>query len=144
MGSSNGITSQEKIRKMEKGIGGLLKLSREQHFTMVLLANAHLNAYVSYSPILKLPPLCHTTCLLLLIKNLTSCTSRDTNLSKTAQKTAIGPPPGHRSLRILLYTTPPASRSCCLALTPPWTYIHADCLLHPPTLSVKVSTNPGQ
>jgi hypothetical protein len=25
----------------------------------------------------------HTTCLLLLIKNLTSCTSRDTNLSKT-------------------------------------------------------------
>jgi hypothetical protein len=31
---------------MEKGIGGLLKLSREQHFTVVLLANAHPNAYV--------------------------------------------------------------------------------------------------
>jgi hypothetical protein len=31
---------------MEKGIGGLMKLSREQHFTVVLLANAHPNAYV--------------------------------------------------------------------------------------------------
>jgi hypothetical protein len=69
-------------RKMEKGIGGLLKLSREQHFTVVLLANAHPNAYVSCSPILKLPPLYHTACLLLLIKNVTSCTSRDTNFSK--------------------------------------------------------------
>jgi hypothetical protein len=46
MGSPNGGTSQETIRKMEKGIGGLLKLSREQHFTVVLLANAHPNAYV--------------------------------------------------------------------------------------------------
>jgi hypothetical protein len=31
---------------MDKGIGGLLKLSREEHFTVVLLANAHPNAYV--------------------------------------------------------------------------------------------------
>jgi hypothetical protein len=46
MGSPNGCTSQETIRKMEKGIGGLLKLSREQHFTVVLLANAHPNACV--------------------------------------------------------------------------------------------------
>jgi hypothetical protein len=53
---------------MEKGIGGLLELSREQHFTVVLLANVYLNTYVSCSPILKLPPLYHTTCLLLLIK----------------------------------------------------------------------------
>jgi hypothetical protein len=45
-GFPNGGTSQETIRKMEKGIGGLLKLSREQHFTVVLLANAHPNAYV--------------------------------------------------------------------------------------------------
>jgi hypothetical protein len=60
----------------------LLKPSREQHFTVVLLANA----YISCSPILKLPPLYHTTCLLLLIKNLTNCTSRDINLSKTAMK----------------------------------------------------------
>jgi hypothetical protein len=44
MGSPNGGTSQETIRKMEKGIGGLLKLYREQHFTVVLLANAHPNA----------------------------------------------------------------------------------------------------
>jgi hypothetical protein len=64
-------------------------LSREQHFTVVLLANAHPNAYVSCSPILKLPPLYHTACLLLLIKSLTSCTSRDINLSKTIQKTAM-------------------------------------------------------
>jgi hypothetical protein len=42
---------------MEKGVGRLLESSREQHFTVVLLANAHLNAYVSCcSPILKLPP----------------------------------------------------------------------------------------
>jgi hypothetical protein len=53
---------------MEKGVGGLLESSGEQHFTVVLLANAHPNAYVSCSPILKLPPLSHTTCLLLLIK----------------------------------------------------------------------------
>jgi hypothetical protein len=46
MGSPNGYTSQETIRKMEKGFGGLLKLPREQHFTVVLLANAHPNAYV--------------------------------------------------------------------------------------------------
>jgi hypothetical protein len=52
--------------------------------------------------------------------------------------------PGHRSLRILSHPMPSASRSHCLALTPHWTYIDADCLLHPPTLSVKVSTNPGQ
>jgi hypothetical protein len=89
MGSPNGGTSQETIRKMEKGIGGLLKLSREQHFTVVLLASAHPNAYVSCPPILKLPPLYHTTCLLLLIKNLTSCTFRDTNLSKTIQRVAM-------------------------------------------------------
>jgi hypothetical protein len=63
----------------------LLKSSRE-HFTVVLLANAHPNAYIFCSPILKLPPLYHTTCLLLPIKNLTSCTFRDINLSKTAQK----------------------------------------------------------
>jgi hypothetical protein len=44
---------------MEKGIGGLLESSREQHFTVVLLANAHPNAYVFCSPILKLPPLYH-------------------------------------------------------------------------------------
>jgi hypothetical protein len=46
MGSPNGYTSQETIRKMEEGIGGLLKLSREEHFTVVLLANAHPNACV--------------------------------------------------------------------------------------------------
>jgi hypothetical protein len=40
-------------------------------------------AYVSCSPTLKLPPLYHTACLLFLIKSLTSCTSRDINLSKT-------------------------------------------------------------
>jgi hypothetical protein len=46
-GFPNGGTSQETIRKLtEKGIGGLLKLSREQHFAVVLLANAHPNAYV--------------------------------------------------------------------------------------------------
>jgi hypothetical protein len=61
MGSPNGGTSQETIRKMEKGAGGLLESSREQHFTVVLLANAHPKAYVSCSPILKFPPLCHTT-----------------------------------------------------------------------------------
>jgi hypothetical protein len=44
---------------MEKGGGGLLESSREQHFTVVLLANAHPNAYVSCSAILKLPPLYH-------------------------------------------------------------------------------------
>jgi hypothetical protein len=31
---------------MEKGVGGLLESFREQHFTVVLLANAHPNAYV--------------------------------------------------------------------------------------------------
>jgi hypothetical protein len=70
---------------------GHLESSREQHFTVVLLASAHPNAYISCSPILKLPPLYHTTCLLLLIKNLTSCTSRDMNLSKTAWKNCEGP-----------------------------------------------------
>jgi hypothetical protein len=45
VGSNNGRTSQETIRKMEKGTGGLLKLSREQHVTVVLLANAHPDAY---------------------------------------------------------------------------------------------------
>jgi hypothetical protein len=53
---------------MEKVVGGLLKLSREEHFTVVLLANAHPDAYVSCCLILKLPPLYHTACLLLLIK----------------------------------------------------------------------------
>jgi hypothetical protein len=77
---------------MEKGVGGLLEFSREQHFTVVLLANANPNAYVSCSLILKLPPLYHTACLLLLIKNLTSCTSRTTNLSKTVQRTAMRAP----------------------------------------------------
>jgi hypothetical protein len=43
---------------MEKGVGGLLESSRE-HFTAVLLANARPNAYVSCSPIVKLPPLYH-------------------------------------------------------------------------------------
>jgi hypothetical protein len=37
---------------------GLLESSRE-HFTVVLLANAHHNAYISCSHILKLPPLYH-------------------------------------------------------------------------------------
>jgi hypothetical protein len=83
---------KEQLKKMEKRIGGLLKLSREQHFTVVLLTNAHSNAYVSCSPILKLPPLYHTTFLLLLIKSLTSCTSRDINLSKTIQRTAMKAP----------------------------------------------------
>jgi hypothetical protein len=92
MGSPNGSTSQGIVRKTEKGIGGLLKFSREQHFTVVLLANAHPNAYVSCSPILKLPPLYHTTCLLLLIKSLTSCTSRDINISKTVQRAAMRAP----------------------------------------------------
>jgi hypothetical protein len=92
MGSHSSDTSQETVRKMEKGIGGLLKLPREEHLTVVLLANAHPNAYVSCSPILKLSPLYHTAFLLLLIKNLTSCTSRDTNLSKTIQRTAMRDP----------------------------------------------------
>jgi hypothetical protein len=92
MGSPSGDTSQGTVRKTEKGIGGLLKLSREQHCTVVLLANAHPNAYVSCSPILKLPPLYHTACLLLLIKNLTSCTSRDIDLSKTIQWMAMRAP----------------------------------------------------
>jgi hypothetical protein len=39
---------------MENGIGGLLKSSME-HFTVVLLVNAHPNAYISCSHILKLP-----------------------------------------------------------------------------------------
>jgi hypothetical protein len=64
---------------------GHLESSREQDFTVVL-ANAHPNAYISWSPILKLFPLYHTTYLLLLIQNLTSCTSRDINLSKSAWK----------------------------------------------------------
>jgi hypothetical protein len=45
-GSPNGGTSQETIREMEKGTGGLLKLSREEHFTVFLLDNAHPNACV--------------------------------------------------------------------------------------------------
>jgi hypothetical protein len=77
---------------MEKEVGGLLESSREQHFTVVLLANAHPNAYVSCSPILKLPPLYHTACLLLLIKSLTRCTSRDIHLSKTVWRTAVKAP----------------------------------------------------
>jgi hypothetical protein len=36
MGSPSGNTAQGTVRKMEKGIGGLLKLSREEHFTVVL------------------------------------------------------------------------------------------------------------
>jgi hypothetical protein len=110
MGSPSGITSQGTVEKMEKGTGGPLKLSREQYFTVVLLANAHPNAYVSCSLILKLPPFYHTTFLLLLIKSLTSCTSRDVNL-----------PGCHRSLRILPYTVPPARRKLrdrCFALIP--------------------------
>jgi hypothetical protein len=47
---------------------------------------------VSCCPSLKLPPLYHTACLLLLIKSLTSCTSRDINLSKTVQRTAVRAP----------------------------------------------------
>jgi hypothetical protein len=88
----SGSISQGTVRKMEKGGGGLFESSRKQHFTVVLLANAHPNAYVSCSPILKLPPLYHTTCLPLLIKSLTSCISRDTNLSKTVQRTAMRAP----------------------------------------------------
>jgi hypothetical protein len=99
----NGITQWQHLFR-----NGLLKSSREQHFTVVLLANAHLNAYISCSPILKFPPLYHTTCLLLLIKNLTSCTSRDINLSKTTQKNYSKG--CHKSLRILPHTMPPASR----------------------------------
>jgi hypothetical protein len=67
-------------------------LCREEQFTVVLLANAHPNVYVSCSPILKLTPLYYTTCLLLLIKSLTSCSSRDINLSKTIQRTAMRAP----------------------------------------------------
>jgi hypothetical protein len=44
---------------MEKGVGGLLESSREQHFTVILLAHAHPNAYVSCSHILKLLPFYH-------------------------------------------------------------------------------------
>jgi hypothetical protein len=84
-----GWDTQETIRKMEKGIGGLLKLSREnisQWFSwpmstlmpMFLLADL----FLSFLP-------CVILRLLLLIKNLTSCTSRDTNLSKTVQRTAM-------------------------------------------------------
>jgi hypothetical protein len=89
MGSPSDNTSQGTVKKPEKGIGGLLELSREQHFTVVLLANAHPNVYVSCSSILKLTPLYHTTFLLLLIKSLTSCTSKDIKLSKTVQRTAM-------------------------------------------------------
>jgi hypothetical protein len=59
MGSPSGSTSQGSVRKTEKGGGRLLESPREQHFTVVLLANAHPNAYGSCSPILKLPPLYH-------------------------------------------------------------------------------------
>jgi hypothetical protein len=86
------VTPLKEQLEKQKEIGEPLKLSRAQHFTVVLLASAHPNAYVSCSPILKLPPLYHTTCLLLLIKSLTSCTSRDTNLSKTVQRTAMRAP----------------------------------------------------
>jgi hypothetical protein len=48
---SKGGTSQRTVRKM-KGIGRPLKLFREQHFTVVLLANDHFNAYASCSSIL--------------------------------------------------------------------------------------------
>jgi hypothetical protein len=92
MGSPSGDISQGTIRKMEKGVGGLTESSKEQHFTVVLLDNTHRNAYVSCSPILKLPPLYHTACLLLLTKSLTSCTSRNINLSKTIQRTAMTVP----------------------------------------------------
>jgi hypothetical protein len=44
---------------MEKGVGGLLESSREQHFMVVLLANAHPNSYIFCSRILKVPPLYH-------------------------------------------------------------------------------------
>jgi hypothetical protein len=37
---------QEQLGKTEKGVGGLLESSREEHFTVVLLANAHPDAYV--------------------------------------------------------------------------------------------------
>jgi hypothetical protein len=83
----NGIPQWQHLSR-----NGLLKSSREQYFTVVLLANAHPNAYISCSPILKLLLLYHTTCLLLLIKNLTSCTSRDINLSKTPGKTTVKAP----------------------------------------------------
>jgi hypothetical protein len=43
-GIPGGGTSQGTVRKMEKGVGRLLESSREQQ--VVLLANAHPNAYV--------------------------------------------------------------------------------------------------
>jgi hypothetical protein len=60
-------------RKTEKGGGGLLESSREQHFTVVLLANAHRNAYVSCSPTLKLPPLYHNQLYLQGYQSLQNC-----------------------------------------------------------------------
>jgi hypothetical protein len=50
-GIPSSSTSQGTVRKTEKGVGGLLESSREQHFTVVLLANAHPNAcfLLSYS-----------------------------------------------------------------------------------------------
>jgi hypothetical protein len=86
---------------MEKGLGGILESSRQQHFVVVLLAHAHPNAYVSCSLILKLPPSYHTTCPLLLIKF--------NQLISTSPKPSGGllwePLPGcHRSLKILPHT----------------------------------------
>jgi hypothetical protein len=65
---------------MEKGSGGFLESSREEHFTVVLLANAHPNACVLALPFLSFLP-----CII------TNCTSRDIKLSKAVQKTAEGP-----------------------------------------------------
>jgi hypothetical protein len=83
----NGISQWQQLLR-----NGLLKPSREQHFAVVLLANAHPNAYISCFLILKLPPLYHTICLLLLIKNLTSCTSRDITSPKPPEKTTVKAP----------------------------------------------------
>jgi hypothetical protein len=59
---------------------GLLASSRE-HLTVVLLANSHPNAYVLALLFLSLLP-----CVI------TSCTSRDINLSKTVWRTAMRAP----------------------------------------------------
>jgi hypothetical protein len=58
---------------------------------VVLLANAHPDAFVLALLFLSFLP-CVPFLLRLLIKSLTSCTSRDINLSKTVQRTAMRAP----------------------------------------------------
>jgi hypothetical protein len=116
---------------MEKGTGGPLKLSIEQHFTVDLLANVHPNAYVSCCPILKLRPLYHTPCLLLLIKSLTKFTSRDTNLSKIFQRTPMRAPTGaQESEDLAAYSTP-----CQQEVAKKQTF-HPNSLFSAPTLTI--------